>query len=75
MKSKVLIWLCPFPGSSVVKNLLANAGATGDLGSIPGLERSPGGGNGNPLQYSCLEKPMDRGAWQATVHGVAKSQT
>ena len=75
MKSKILIWLCPFPGSSVVKNLPANAGATGDLGSIPGLERSPGGGNGNPLQYSCLEKPMDRGAWQATVHGVAKSQT
>ena len=74
MKSKVLIWLCPFPGSSVVKNLLANAGATGDLGSIPGLERSPGGGNGNPLQYSCLEKPMDRGAWQATVHGVTNSQ-
>ena len=75
MKSKILIWLCPFPGSSVVKNLPANAGATGDLGSIPGLERSPGGENGNPLQYSCLEKPMDRGAWQATVHGVAKSQT
>ena len=75
MKSKILIWLCPFPGSSVVKNLPANAGATGDLGSIPGLERSPGGENGNPLQYSCLEKPMDRGAWQATVHGVAKTQT
>ena len=75
MKSKILIWLCPFPGSSVVKNLPANAGATGDLGSIPGLERSPGGENGNPLQYSCLEKPMDRGAWQATFHGVAKSQT
>ena len=46
----------------------------GDVGSIPGLERSPGGGNGNPLQYSCLEKPMDRGAWWAVVHGVAKSQ-
>ena len=75
MKSKILIWLCPFPGSSVVKNLPANAGATGDLGSIPGLERSPGGENGNPLQYSCLQKPMDRGAWQATVLGVAKSQT
>ena len=47
----------------------------GDLGSIPGSGRSPGEGNGNPLQYYCLENPMDRGAWQATVHGVAKSQT
>ena len=47
----------------------------GDPGSIPGLERSPGEGNDNPLQYSCLENPMDRGAWWATVHGVAKSQT
>ena len=47
----------------------------GDLSSIPGSGRSPGGGNGNPLQHSCLENPMDRGAWQATVHGVAKSQT
>ena len=47
----------------------------GDPGSIPGLGRSPGEGNGNPLQYSCLEIPMDRGAWQATVHGVAKSWT
>ena len=46
-----------------------------DLGSIPGLGRSPGEGNGNPLQYSCLENPMDRGAWQAIVHGVAESQT
>ena len=44
----------------------------GDLGSIPGSGRSPGGGNSHPLQYSCLENPMDRGAWQATVHGVAK---
>jgi len=44
----------------------------GDLGSIPGSERSPGKGNGNPLQYSCLEKPMDRGAWWATVHGIAR---
>ena len=56
----------------VVKNLPANAG---DLGSIPGLGRAPGEGNGNPLQYSCLENPMDRGAWWATVHGVAKSRT
>ena len=47
----------------------------GDLGSIPGLGRSPGGGNGNPLQYSCLRNPRDRGAWWATVHGVTKSQT
>ena len=46
-----------------------------DLGSIPGSERSSGGGNGNPIQYSCLENPMDRGAWQAAVHGVAESQT
>ena len=48
---------------------------TGELGSIPSLRRSPGEGNGSPLQYSCLENPMDRGAWWATVHGVAKSQT
>jgi len=61
-----------FPGDSVVKNPPANAG---DAGSIPGSGRSPGGGNGNPLQYSCLENSMDRGAWQATVHGVTKSQT
>ena len=47
----------------------------GDLGLIPGLGRSPGEGNGNPLQYSCLENSMDRGAWWATVHGVAKSRT
>jgi len=53
----------------VVKNLLAN---TGDAGSIPGSGRAPGEENGNLLQYSCLGKPMDRGAWQATVHGVAK---
>ena len=46
---------------------------TGDPGSIPGLGRSPGGGNGNPLQYSCLENPMDRGAWWAIAHGIAKS--
>ena len=48
---------------------------TGDLGSIPGLGRSPGEGNDNPLQYSCLENPMDREAWWATVHGIAKNQT
>ena len=59
----------------MVANLPANAGQTGDSGSIPGLGRSPGGGNGNPLQYSCLEISMDRGAWWAIVHGVAKSWT
>ena len=64
-----------FPGSSVVKNPPANAGGARDLGLIPGLGKSPGEGNGYPLQYSCLENPMDRGEWQATVHGVAKSQT
>ena len=58
----------------VAKNLPANAGDV-DVGSIPGLGRSPGGGHGNPLQYSFLENPVDRGAWQATVHGVAKSWT
>ena len=63
-----------FPGGSVVKNPPANARDTGDLSSIPGLRRSPEGGNSNLLQYSCLESPMDRGAWQATVHGVTKSQ-
>ena len=59
----------------VVKRPPASAGDTSDLGLIPGLGRSPGGGHGNPLQYSCLEKPMDRGAWQATVHRFAKSWT
>ena len=59
-----------FPGGSVLKNLLANAGGA-DL--IPGSGRSCAEGNGNPLQYSCLENPMDGGAWLATVHGVAES--
>jgi len=59
----------------VVKNLLANAGDIRDAGLIPRLGRSPGEGNGNPLQYSCLENPTDRGAWWATAHGVAKSWT
>ena len=59
-----------FPGGSLVKNLSANAGDSGDVGLIPVLGRSPGGENGNPLQYSCLENPMDRGAWWATVHGA-----
>ena len=59
----------------LVKNLPANAGDIRDVGLIPGLGRSPGEGHGNPLQYSCLENPMDRGAWWATVHRVAKSWT
>ena len=59
----------------VVKNPPANAGDVRVAGSIPGLGRSPGGGHGNPLQYSCLEKPMDRGAQRAIVHRVAQSQT
>ena len=56
----------------MMKNLPADAGDTGDLGSVPGSGRSPGGGNGNPLPYSCLENPMDRGARRVTAHGVAK---
>ena len=59
----------------VVKNLPASVGGAGDVGSIPGSGRSSGEGNGNPLQYSCLGNPMDRGAWWAAVHGVAKSRT
>ena len=67
--------LWDFPSGSVVKNPHANAEAAGDIGSIPGLGRSPGGGNGNPLQYSCLENPMDREALWASVLGVTKGQT
>ena len=59
----------------MVKNLPANAGDKRDLGLIPGLGRVPEIGNGKPLQYSCLENPMDRGAWWATVRGVAESNT
>ena len=59
----------------MVKNLPCNVGDTGDVGSIPGSGRSPRGGHGNPLPYSCLENPMDREVWQAIVHGVTKSQT
>ena len=61
-----------FPGGSEGKESACNAG---DMGSIPRSGRSPGEGHGNPFQYSCLENPMDRGAWWATVHGVAKNQT
>ena len=57
----------------MVRNLPANAGDVRTAGSIPGLGRSPGGGHGNPFQYSCLENPMDREAWRATVHGVTES--
>ena len=63
------------PGGAVVKNLLANVGDAGDTGFTPGSGRFPGGGNGNPLQYSCLKNPIDRGALQATVHADAKDQT
>ena len=72
---RVLVFLVPlnsnegFLGGSVVKNPPANAG---DGDSIPGSGRPPGGGNGNPLEYSCLGNPMDRGGWQATVHGVTE---
>ena len=61
------------PGASVVKNPPASVAHTGDIGLIPWIEgRSPGGGNGSPLQHSCLENPMDRGAWWAAVHGVTE---
>ena len=68
-----LFSLMGFPGGAVVKNPPAKTGAAGDAGSIPGLGRSPGRGHENPFQYSCLENSMDRGAWWATVHRVAKS--
>ena len=66
------LWARGFSGGSMVKNSLANVG---DMGLIPGWGRSPGEGNGNPLQYSCLENPMNRAVWWATVHRVAKNQT
>ena len=59
----------------MVKNLTANAGGTRGVGSVPGSGRSPGVGNDNPIQYSCLENSVDRGTWRVTVHGVAKNQT
>ena len=64
-----------FPGGSVGKEFACNAGDTGHAGLIPRSGRSPGVGNGNPLQYSCLKNSMVRGAWRATVHGITKSQT
>ena len=71
--------MCPsrrmqgFPGGSVAKEATFSELEAGDMGLIPGLGRSPGGGHGNPLQYSCWGNPMDRGAWWATVHGVSKT--
>ena len=67
------LYFLGFLDDAVVKNPPANAGDARDVGSIPGLGRSPGEGNGNPLQYFCLEIPMDRGAWWTTVHEVTKS--
>ena len=64
-----------FPGGAVVKNPPANAGDARNMGLIPGSGRSHGEGNGNPLQYSCLENSMNRGAWQASVYEVAKNRT
>ena len=73
LKALLTLYYRGFPGGSEVKSYASNAG---DLGSIPGSGRSPGEENGNPLQYSCMENPMDGGAWWATlVHGVAKSRT
>ena len=71
--TRSLITLKVFSDGSVVKNLPANAGDAGDMCSIPGLGRSPGGGGGNSLQYSCPENSIERGAWGA--HGIVKSQT
>ena len=70
----IAIRLVGFPGGSVVKNPPANAGDTGDVGLIPGSGKSPGEENGNRLRYSCLDNPVDNGAWWATVHGIAKSE-
>ena len=64
-----------YPRGTVMKNMIANAGDARDVGWIPRLGRSPRVGNGNPFQYFCLQNSMDRGAWQATVHGVAESDT
>jgi len=64
-----------FPGDASGKESACSSGDTGDAGLIPGSERSPGGGHNNPLQYSCLENPMDRGAWMAVAHRVTQSQT
>ena len=68
-------YILSFSRGSVIKNSHANSGDVGDEGVIPGSGRTPEGGNGNPLQYPCLENPMDREAWWATVQGVTKSRT
>ena len=75
INNKVLLYSTSFPFGAVVKDPFASVGDVGDLGSIPGSGRSPGGGNGNPLQYSFLENPKDRGTWWAIVHEVTKSWT
>ena len=69
------ITISGLPGGSLVKNSSVNAGDSGNVGLIPGLEKSSGVENGNPPQYSCLENSMDRGTWQVTIRGVAKSGT
>ena len=69
------LYIMGFPGGTGVKNLSANAGDSRNLGLIPGLGISPGEGNGNPLQYTCLKNPMDRGAWWAAVHDLTKTWT
>ena len=74
MKASILNSISTLLGPSLAE-VKVSASNAGDLGSIPGLGRSPGEGNGNPLQYSCLENPTEGGAWWATVHGVAKSWT
>ena len=75
MNSQVIILYLIAPGGSDGKESACNAGDPEDMGLIPGSGRSPGEGNGDPIQYSCLKNPMDRGAWWATVHGVEKSWT
>ena len=75
MKYIIIAYLITYPSIFIEFNPSANAGDAGDVDSIPGSGRSPGVGNGNPLQYSCLKDSMDMGAWQSTVYGVAKSQT
>ena len=72
-KAGILFFIMASPLALVIKNPPANARDSRDVGSLPGLGRSPGEGHGDPLQYSCLENPMDRGAWWAIAHGVAKS--
>ena len=76
MNCSVITWASPMAQEGpLTKNLLANSGGIREEDSIPGLGRSPERGHGNPLQYSCLKNPMDRGAWQATAHRVAKNRT